>query len=183
MKIDPHIVVTGIEAADRVRTRVNEEIAKLEKVYPEITACRVTVGRPQKRHKNGDLYTASVHLTLSNGREVNANRNPPKDHAHEDVFVTIRDTFQAARRQLKDHAQKLRRERKKPVGPPEATVGTLIAEENYGFLETEDGREIYFHGNSVINDGFDKLSVGDRVVFAESLGDKGPQASTVRPLH
>jgi cold shock CspA family protein len=182
MHIEPHIVITGIEPTDRVRARVEDEIAKLERIHPEITACRVAVSRPQKRHQHGDLYTAHVHLTLSNGREVNANRNPPKDHAHEDVYVTIRDAFKAARRQLQSQTQKMRRDIKKPEGPPEAIVATLVAEENYGFLETDDGREIYFHGNSVINDGFAQLTVGDRVIFAESLGEKGPQASTVRPL-
>lgn len=182
MRTTPHIVVKGVESSDRVRARIEEEVAKLESFFPDITACRVVVDRPQKRHQKGDLYTASVQLTLTDGQEVNANRNPSKDHAHEDVYVAIRDTFNAARRQLKSRAQKLRHEVKNPVGPPEAVVGTLVAEEDYGFLETDDGREIYFHRNSVINDGYAKLAVGDRVIFAEALGDKGPQASTVRPV-
>ena len=182
MKIEPHIVVKGVDSSDRVRARIAEEIAKLENYFPNITACRVVVSKPQNRHQQGDLFTASVQLTLVDGQEVNANRNPAKDHAHEDVYVAIRDTFNAARRQLKRRAQKLRHDVKHPVGPPEAVVGTLVAEEDYGFLETDDGREIYFHRNSVINDGYPKLAVGDRVIFAEALGDKGPQASTVRPL-
>jgi cold shock CspA family protein len=51
----------------------------------------------------------------------------------------------------------------------------------FGFLETGDGQEIYFHRNSVLNDGFAKLGVGSRVTFAEEQGDKGPQATTVKP--
>jgi cold shock CspA family protein len=42
-----------------------------------------------------------------------------------------------------------------------------------------DGREIYFHKNSVLDDKFKTLEVGTEVRFAESNGDKGPQASTV----
>ena len=54
--------------------------------------------------------------------------------------------------------------------------------EGFGFLETADGREIYFHKNSVLDGAFSRLSVGARVAFAEEPGDKGPQASTVRLL-
>ncbi len=50
---------------------------------------------------------------------------------------------------------------------------------DYGFLETSDGREIYFHCNSVLNNGFEKLQVGTHVHFAEEQGNEGPQASTV----
>lgn len=47
------------------------------------------------------------------------------------------------------------------------------------FIETVDGREIYFHRNSVLNGDFLSLREGDRVRFHEEPGDKGPKASTV----
>jgi cold shock CspA family protein len=50
-----------------------------------------------------------------------------------------------------------------------------------GFLESDDGREIYFHRNSVLDGAFPRLEIGAQVSFAEEAGDKGPQASTVRP--
>jgi cold shock CspA family protein len=52
--------------------------------------------------------------------------------------------------------------------------------EDYGFLETPDGREVYFHKNSVLHNGFEQLKVGTEVYYAEEQGEKGPQASTVR---
>lgn len=64
--------------------------------------------------------------------------------------------------------------------PPLATVKTLIAEEGYGFVEASDGREIYFHHNAVIDGAFDDLKVGQRVAIHKEVGEKGPQASTVR---
>ena len=45
-----------------------------------------------------------------------------------------------------------------------------------------DGRDVYFHRNSVLNDEFDHLEVGAEVRFAEEMGDKGPQASTVATI-
>jgi cold shock CspA family protein len=52
----------------------------------------------------------------------------------------------------------------------------------FGFIATADGREIYFHKNSVLNGGFARLKPGTAVAFAEEDGEKGPQASTVRLL-
>jgi cold shock CspA family protein len=63
---------------------------------------------------------------------------------------------------------------------PIGTVRLLRKDEDYGFLEAPDGREVYFHRNSVLNGGFDRLTPGTRVAFAEEAGEEGPQASTVR---
>jgi cold shock CspA family protein len=52
----------------------------------------------------------------------------------------------------------------------------------YGFLQTLDGREIYFHENSLVDGDFNDLEVGQEMVFVEEAGDKGPQASTVKPV-
>jgi len=62
-----------------------------------------------------------------------------------------------------------------------ARVARLHPDDGYGFLETPDGREIYFHCNSVVGGEFEQFQVGDEVRFAEELGDRGPQASTVHP--
>jgi len=62
---------------------------------------------------------------------------------------------------------------------PEGRVSKLFAHEGYGFIATGEGREVYFHRNSVLNGGFDRLDVGTRVRFAEEAGKEGPQASTV----
>lgn len=182
MQVEPQIAFEGFEPAEHVRSRVSSEIEKLEEFFQDITSCRVVVKATPGRRQHGDLYEVSIHLVLPGGREVVANRHPAANHAHEDVLVTIRDAFKAARRQLQDEARKLRGDVKQPAGPPLATVKALVAEQDYGFLETGDRREIYFHRNSVTNGDFDKLRVGDTVSFHESLGDKGPQASTVHLL-
>ena len=55
----------------------------------------------------------------------------------------------------------------------------LFPVEGYGFLETADGHDVYFHENSVLNNAFGRLEVGDEVRFHEEGGEEGPQASTV----
>ena len=44
----------------------------------------------------------------------------------------------------------------------------------FGFLRAGDGREIDFHRNAVLADGWNRLDLGARVAFAEELGDEGP---------
>ena len=58
----------------------------------------------------------------------------------------------------------------------------IYPDQGFGFLETADGREVYFHRSSVLNGGFDRLAIGTEVRFAEEPGEKGPQASTVQPV-
>ena len=65
---------------------------------------------------------------------------------------------------------------------PIGTVIRLDPSGEFGFIETADGREVYFHRNSVLDDAFSQLEIGSRVTFAEKEGDKGPQATTVKLL-
>src|ERR1700730_13684517 len=51
-------------------------------------------------------------------------------------------------------------------------VAKFVAGEGDGFIETADGREVYFHRNSVLDDAFEHLTVGSEVRFAEEMGRK-----------
>lgn len=62
---------------------------------------------------------------------------------------------------------------------PHARVSRLHPEEGYGFLETPDGRELYFHKSSVVGAGFTQLVIGDEVRYAERPSPDGAQVSTV----
>ena len=94
------------------------------------------------------------------------------------------NSFDAARRLLEDYVRERRGDVKLHAVPDHGRVARLIAEQDYGFITTPDGSEIYFHRNSVANGGFDKLEVGDEVRFVvqEAESPRGPQASTVVPL-
>lgn len=99
--------------------------------------------------------------------------------ANKDVYVAMSEAFARARRQLQDYVRRHRSEIKTHQKTPEARVAKIFPEEGYGFLRTIDGREIYFHRNSVLNDGFSRLDIGSMVQYAEEFGEMGPQASTV----
>lgn len=99
--------------------------------------------------------------------------------ADEALYVAIRDAFDTARRRLEDHARRQRGAIKHHEPSPQGRVSKLFPAENYGFLETSEGREIYFNRHSVLHPGFDRLEIGMEVRFTEEEGEQGPQASTV----
>ena len=105
-------------------------------------------------------------------------RAPPQNKRNEDVYVAVRDAFKIAQRQLQDYVRERRGDVKHHEDPPHGRILRLF--EDYGFIATPDGREVYFHRNSLLGESFDKLEVGTEVRFAEERGEKGPQASTVK---
>ncbi|MHA1569203.1 MAG: HPF/RaiA family ribosome-associated protein [Alphaproteobacteria bacterium] len=182
MQIPLEIVFEGMDPSDAVRDRIEQEVAKLEQFHDRITSCRVVVEAPRHHKAQGGLFGVRVHITLPGHVAVEAQRNPDRDRSHEDAYVAIRDVFKAARRQLQDRRRKQQGKVKAHETPPHGRVTRLFADEDYGFIEDADGREVYFHRNAVLNDGFDRLAVGQEVRFADEMGDKGPQATTVQPI-
>ncbi len=174
MKHPLQITVRNMSLSDAAKTAIQEKAAKLDAVDDRIIGCRVLVELPHKHHHQGALYNVRIDLTIP-GAELVVKREP-----HEDLYVAIRDAFAAARRQLRERRKQTINDVVPREAPqPEARVGRLFPIEGYGFLETPDGREIYFHRNSVLNDAFSHLEVGAHVRYVEEEGEKGPQASTV----
>lgn len=183
MQTPVQITFRNLDASPTVEAKIRERVAELERFYDRITSCRVVVEAPNRHHREGRLYHIRVDLKVP-GREIVVKRDPSEHHAHEDIYVAVRDCFDAVRRQVEDHARRERGDIKAHEVPDHGRIANLIAEKDYGFIEAGDGREVYFHRNAVADEGFDSLSVGDEVRFAMHLdeGEKGPQASRVVPI-
>ena len=179
MQVPLQISFRDMEPSAAVEDKIRERATKLDRYYERIMACRVVVEAPHRRHHQGKLFHVRVDLTVPQG-ELVVSREPVNHHAHEDVYVAIRDAFDAAQRRLADYARRQRGDIKVREAPPVVRVSRLFAAEGYGFIAALDGRDIYFHKNSVLNDAFDRLQVGSEVQYVEEQGEKGPQASTVR---
>jgi ribosomal subunit interface protein len=108
------VVFLGIERSTAVEEHVRDEVAKLERLRSQITSCRVTIGLPHNRQQQGKRFDVHVELAVP-GKELIVNRAL----GQEDMYVALRDAFDAARRQLDDHARAQRGEVKhheeKPV--------------------------------------------------------------------
>jgi cold shock CspA family protein len=174
------ITFRDVPPSAAVEAHIREHAADLEQVCDRILRCRVVIERPHRHQRQGNLYTVRIDVTIP-GHEIVVGREPTQHQAHEDLWVAIRDAFDAARRRLQEHARRDRRETKHHEPAGEGRVARLARESDYGFIETPDGREVYFHRNSVVGDQFDALEPGVRVRFTEEMGEKGPQATIVHP--
>jgi len=172
-----------MEPSPAVETRVRELASHLERFEDRITSCHVTVDAPHRRHHQGQLYDVRIQVRVP-GKDISVNREGSRNHAHEDVYVALRDAFEAATRKLEDHARKRDHRTRPHETAPRGHVVRMFPQEGYGFIESDGGLEVYFHEHSVIDDGWKKLEIGDevRLEIADRESDKGPQATTVRPL-
>ena len=182
MQTPVEIDFQGMDAKPDVRAAIEKHVAQLEERFGRITAGRVVLKSPGGRHRTGGLYEINIHLALPDGRDVNIGRTPQDDERYSDLPFALNDAFKRARRQLQDKVRELQGQVKQHDAAPIGTVVEIDPLGEFGFIKTGDDREVYFHRNSVLNGGFAGLAVGSRVSFAEEMGDKGPQASTVKPL-
>ncbi|HEY5622273.1 MAG TPA: HPF/RaiA family ribosome-associated protein [Gammaproteobacteria bacterium] len=172
------IVFQNMDASPAVEDAVRERAKKLERFGTKIQSCRVTIEAPHKHHKKGKTYRVVIDLRVP-GREIVVSRDPGQNHAHEDVYVAIRDGFNAAARQLQDHVRVRQGKVKHHELQHHGSISSIHVDDDYGRIETPDGREVYFHRNSVLNADFEKLEVGAEVRFDEEQGDEGPQATSL----
>ncbi len=168
-----------VPPSETLEERIREKAAKLERFDPRLTGCAVTLEAPGHHHRQmGSQYRVRIELSVR-GERLIVGRDPKETTGHADLYAAVDAAFREARRQLQDHVHRLRHEVKTHAAPSRAVVARLFPEDGYGFLETREGREFYFHEHSVLDGAFPRLSVGAVVRFAEEPGEKGPQASTV----
>lgn len=173
MELPLQITSRDFELPEVYREEIREKAEKLDQYYDRIMRCRVVVETPHRKQHEGKLYNVRIDITVPGG-EIVVKREP-----HEDFPAAIRQAFETASRLLEEHARKQRGDVKRHEETAVARVGKIFHDRGYGFIETPDGREIYFHKNSIVNEKFSKVKIGTEVRFVEEQGVKGPQASTV----
>lgn len=185
MEVPVELSFRNMLHSSEMEATVREKVAKLEEFYDRITAARVVVEAPHHRHRKGNEYHVRIFLSVPQ-HEIVVDRDPGEHHSHEDVYVAIRDAFDAARRQLQDYARKLDGRTKSHEPPPHGRIkeifpSSIDIKEGYGFIvSADDGRDIYFDAHSLLDAELTDLAVGTQVRYVEEEGDKGPQATSVR---
>jgi cold shock CspA family protein len=179
MQLPLQVAFHNMRHSDQVVRAIEAHVAHLETFYDRITTCRVVVDMPHKHHESGNLYQVRIDLTVP-GREIVVNRESSQQTQFKDLDAALGHAFDVAARQLEEFARQRNAKVKHHEPLPHARVTRLNAAARYGFLETPDGREVYFHANSLLNGDFERLELGTEVSFVEELGEKGPQASTVK---
>jgi cold shock CspA family protein len=195
MVLPVQISFRNLEASADLEELIRNEAAGLETYYDQIMSCHVMVEVPHEHHQHGKHFHVRIDLIVPGGelvvrnepslrsaeRELDVEENLKRfelQEPHKHLEVAISDAFDTARRRLQDYARRRRGAVKFHEPSPHGRVSALFPD--YGFIETPDGIEIYFHRNSLLSDDFDRLEVGSEVHFVEEQGDEGPQASTVK---
>jgi cold shock CspA family protein len=179
MKLPLQVTFHNTDPLPAVEDVIRDRADRLDRYCDRITSCRVVIDVPHKHHRTGNLYQVRLDITVP-GDEIAVTREAPEHEAAKGLSVAIRDAFDAADRLIEDYVRRRRQDVKHHEQLPHARVRVVKPGQDFGFLETIDGREVYFHKHSVVNADFDSLTPGTEVAFAEEPGEKGPQATTVR---
>jgi ribosomal subunit interface protein len=115
MQVPLQISFRNMDPSPSVEEVVREKAAKLERFFERIVSCHVTIEAPHRHQQKGKLYKVRVDIGMP-GKDVHVNQARPNDQAHEDVYVAIRDAFDAAVRQIEDNASRLRGDVKSRAG-------------------------------------------------------------------
>ena len=107
MTIPVQITFRHMDSSSAVETRVRELASHLGVFSDRIQSCRVVVDSPHRHHHQGKVFNVKVQLALP-GEDVVVDMERPQRDGHEDVYVVIRDAFDAAKRQLKARMAALR---------------------------------------------------------------------------
>jgi len=196
MTLPPQITTRNIEPVpEDLEPAIVKEIAVLERFFKRIMSCRVMIEKMGNRRfgaqhhvrielgvPNEELVVDRVPTLYKNLRDEEAAKKTKQSEikgSSREVHRAIHEAFHEMRRRLQDYARRIQGRTKQDQ--LSAKVARLF--EDYGFLETPDGRDIFFHRNSVLDGRFPVLRVGSKVHFTEESGEKGPQASTVCLVH
>jgi len=178
MHADLEINLRHMASSPALEQRIRNRAKKLGRFCDDIQHCHVVVDAPHRHHHKGRLYHVKISVNVPN-EQIVVHQKSDDNHAYEDVYVAIRDAFATMRRRLEDYMRRRRGLVKHHETPPHGRIAELYPFLNYGRILTPDGREIYFHRNSVSDGDFDELEVGAEVRFSEEAGDLGPRATSV----
>lgn len=182
MQVPLEITYKGFERTEMIDDLVTSKVAHLEKFHPNIISCRIGLEMPQLGSRSGSNYYVRLDLRVPPGHEIVVKRGPQEAGPASTLQGMIRQAFDTAERELRELVRLQRYQVKTHLESriEVAHVVRLLRDQDYGFLKLESGDEIYFHRNAVLNDGFDRLTVGTGVRYLAEEGEKGMQASTVQ---
>lgn len=181
MQVPLQLQFRDMEPDPAVEDRIRRKVDRLERLCDDLTSCRVLVARPHEHASSGSPWRVRVEVRVPPGHEIVVHKKPGDHDLHDPLETVVNHAFDAAERQLKEVVDR-RRHDVKAQTEPWALVVRLHPGDDYGFLKTPTGRDVYFHRNAVAGGQYDRLEIGTRVRFEETMGRDGPQATTVQIL-
>lgn len=118
MQIPLEVKFRNMDPSPAVEARIREKAAKLERFHDRIIGCVVVVEAPHRHHNKGKLYSVRIDISVPGKDHLIVDRAKPLDHSHEDVYVAVRDAFNAAARQIEDYNRRIRGDVKSHTAAP-----------------------------------------------------------------
>jgi cold shock CspA family protein len=179
MQLPLQITFHELAHSNAMAAYVQKHALKLDTFYDRIMQCRVAIEAPHRHPPGARANVYRVRIALSVPRDEIVVSREVEGSSRMDIYAALDAAFDDVQRRLQDHVRRVRGDVKRHDRAQHGIVSKLFAYEGYGFLLDEDGDEIYFHRNSVLHHGFDRMQRGSRVRFTEATGDDGVHASTV----
>lgn len=149
-----------------LETLIRKRVEKLNRYYDRIMNCHIVIEVPQKHKHQGKLYNVKIDTNVP-GKVLMVNRK-----LDQDIYIAIRDAFDAMERQLEELGRKRHGRVKTHEDVLSGHIARIMTEEGYGFIDGNDGNEYYFSITNVSHPHFDQLAIGDAVEFiADNSGD------------
>jgi ribosomal subunit interface protein len=167
------ITIRDMSSSPALESHIRQRIEKLTRFNGRITSCRVVIHVPQKHKHQGKLFNVRIDITVP-GKELVITHKQ-----NQDVYIAIRDAFNALLRQLEEHTQRNQGRIKAHETIMHGHVARLITQEGYGFIEGVDGNEYYFSTTNVSYPAFSQLMIGDAVEYTAILQGEGRQAQHI----
>jgi cold shock CspA family protein/ribosome-associated translation inhibitor RaiA len=181
METPVQIAFEDLAPSDALEALVRDETSALERYFDGIVTAHVTIAEPHRHQRRGRLFRVKLRLVVP-GEVLVVDHEHGRNAAHADAHQAVREAFHAARRELEDYVRRLREQVKDHEHRPRGRIVRLVPWDDCGFIETADGREVYFHRNSLLHERFEALRVGDLVTYIEEPAEKGPNAKSVRVM-
>lgn len=163
----------GIEPSPAVEVAARAKAAKLDQFRGDLMSCRVTIALAHKHKHQGQLYAVRIDVTASD-QELCVDRVQ-----NEDVYVALRDAFDAMKRQIEDSARRARGQEKLHAEQLRGQVVRVSNEDRCGFIRSAEGDEYWFGPDNVTGMPWEHLQVGAEVRFIPELAAEGRQAKRV----
>ena len=93
------VLFRGMEQSEAITESIEQKANKMERLNKRITSCKVVVSSPHNHHNKGKQYEVNIDVGVPS-------HNIVVHQTGEDVYVTVRDAFSAAERQLKAMSEK-----------------------------------------------------------------------------
>jgi ribosome-associated translation inhibitor RaiA/cold shock CspA family protein len=187
MQIQPEIAFHNLESSEGAEAMIRDHVARLEKIYDRLTACRVRVDQRNQNPTRSIPPVVHIEISVPGHKDIVVAHEP--DHLQRkfqapDLHNAIHEAFRIAELRLSKYKDKLTdrtsEQAHEAVNEFTGQVAELTPEKDFGFLMTKEGGLLYFHRNSLLSGNFDELRRGDDVTYVEDMGDTGPTASKVR---